>query len=344
MKLNEIKSALESACQPIARRELAIMASDALTGNAPLPPVILTGFAGLGKSHLAESLLFRGVLEPNGWEICIIPPAASASQLIKALVDFAGEGDVRKVLFWLDEVHSLPAATRNVLKAVTETGGKAKDFNFPLGKENFSVRVDPRRHWFLAASNEAVRDTALVGASGRFMPLQLVPYSESDKGTIFDALLPIYAGKELGHLSPELRAVCLRNCRPFARSIKRLIQELRMERIGGNPMKEPADIGKALARAGYLPGGWRREHIAVLRYVAQAANGRQVQEIAAAPLKGMDPKGASEVLSEMLQGELIVTFANGRKGASQAGVDYVKKLDADLAAAKAAKAAAAKGN
>lgn len=342
MKLDTIKETLGASCQPIARRELAILASDALKGEMPLPPLILTGFAGLGKSHLAESLLFERVLAPAGWDICVIPPAASAAQLIKALVDHAGEGDTRSVMFWLDEIHSLPAGTRNVLKGVTETGGRRKEFSFPLGKEMFGVRIDPTRHWFIAASNEAVKDTALVGASGRFMPLQLVPYSESDKATIFDALLPIYGKDALGHLSPELRSICLKNCRPFARTIKRLIQELRMERIGGNMLKTPADVGKALAKAGYLPGGWRREHLAVLRYVFQAPNGRQVQEIAAAPLKGMDPKGASEILAEMLQGELVVTFANGRKGASQKGLEYVKALDAEIAAAKAAKAAATK--
>lgn len=338
MTLENIKSALEPACQPIARRELAIMARDAVRGEMALQPIILTGYAGLGKSYLAETLLYGGILREAGWKLAPIQPGTSAAGLIKTLVDKALDGSVEPVLFWLDEMHSLPAATRNILKSVTETGGRVKDFTFPLGKESFTVRIDPRRHWFLGASNEAVKDTALVGASGRFMPLQLLPYGPKDKETIFAALLPHYGGREIGELPAELQEMAVKNCRPFARSIKRMISELRMEKIGGNPLKTADDLKRALSRAGYLPGGWRKEHLSVLRYVLASAVGRQVQEIAAAPLRGMDAKGASEVLAEMAQGELIITLANGRKSFTETGKKFVADLDKAIAKAKEAAA------
>lgn len=318
MQIQEIQSMLASICQDCAENELSAIVLDFVEniegGFIPLCNVFLSGYAGLGKTRAVE--VIAKILARYGVQLVQVPIACNASVFSKLVIDNL---DVNSpCLFFIDEMHTLPIQARNLLKLITETGGQIKEIPVQMGKEEFRVTVNPAIHWFIGASNEAVKDTALVGASGRFKTLQFFPYNEERKASIFAAMLPHY-GQGL-ELTPEMQALCLRNVRPFARSIKNLIQALRMRQRLGNQITDEKAVQKALKESGYLKGGWQAQHLAILLFMDKAP--RQVQEIQQGPLKGADLATAQAYLSELMQ-ESYVRTDNGKKIITREGQAFL---------------------
>ncbi len=325
-KLDSLITTLSSTCQPVMVREIASMALDAIGGTAPLPPVHFSGYAGLGKTYAVETKLME-VLAPEGWTFVACPVGCAPSVFNRLLVDYCADNDRGgKVVIFVDEIHALPKQTKNLLKIATETGGKRKSYSVPIGREEFDVTIDPTRHWFISASNESVRDSALVGGSGRFMELAFLPYDETGKATIAAALLPIHGGSEV-KVSKDSFALALANVRPFARSIASQIRHLRIAARHGARLDTKAGMALALRESGYYPGGWTSVHIDILRYLAVAPNGRQVQEIARGPGKGRDRDTVRGLLDELTQGDLIITNQAGRKQYTKAALALLQSID-----------------
>lgn len=330
MKNESIASAVEllaPSCQPAMVYEMAAYVDDALHCSAPLPPTHLSGYAGLGKTHAIESLLYEKILKPAGWNFAPVPVACVPSVWNKMIVERCGEYDRNPTLFFIDEIHALPKQTKNLIKIATETGGKEKTYTVPISREEFTVTIRPQMHWFISASNESVKDSALVGGSGRFTELAFLPYDEKGKEIIFSALLPIY-GKGQVKLIPETKGIALKNVRPFARSIKNMIIALRVAIMHGGRVDTVTGIATALRDAGYFPGGWTKTHIDILRYLSQAPMGRQVQEIAMSPCRGRDRDTVRGLLDELLQGDLVVTNPSGRKQYTKRALELLKAIDA----------------
>lgn len=333
MEIKKLLAEFAGVCQPAVSRTVASVCQDALTGRIPLPPLHLSGYAGLGKTHMVENVLVP-LLEPSGFQLVSLPPGFTLGQLKKVLTFLPD-----KAIVFMDEVHAADRKALNLIKAATETSGRIKTLSLTMGKEEVEAVIDPTKHLFVSASNESLRDSALVGASGRFLDLAFVPYDDKGKSSIFRSLFPLYApGIEL---SEDAEKVLVRNVRPFARAIKAMIQEVRIECKMGGDLTNEAGAKKALAKSGYYPNGWRKVHVDILRFCAKAGDGRQVQEIAMGPGKGADRKTVQGHLDELMQGELVITLANGRKGATDAGVKYLTVLDKAAAAAAAKKSGGA---
>ena len=314
----EIRKALSLTCQAVMMKDIASIVHDATQGKMPLPPVFLSGFAGLGKTY-GVSLIAR-LLDTH--KLIELPPGFTARMLKKALVDNWTE----PFILFLDEMHDMDAGCKNLLKALTETNGRVKEFTLAIGSEEYTIEIDPRKHLFIGASNEPIKDSALVGASGRFRDCQFLPYSDADKSVIMDALAETYLPDV--DLPAATRKIIARNCRPFARSIKMMLERLRTEQKTGTDISTEAGVKQAIKDAGYYPGGWRGEHVGILTFLAASPAGRQVQEIAQGPMRGASSGQASALLAELMQGDLIVTLGNGRKAATDTAVKLLKSLEA----------------
>lgn len=317
MGFRAISQALSVTCQKVVTKDVASVVHDAQSGRMALPPLFFSGFAGLGKTFTLDLI---SALLPEHKRI-ELPPGFSATAFKKALV----ENCHRPFIFFIDEFHDMDGGIRNILKALTETNGKIKDFNVSIGGSDYTITIDPRKHWFIGASNEPIRDSALVGQSGRFRDCQFLPYDDKGKVSILTAL----SGKYLPgvKLSTPIKNIIARNTRPFARSLKMMLERLWTEIKHGADLTTEAGVKEAIKAAGYFPGGWRKEHTDVLTFLAATEAGRQVQEIAAGPMKGASTKQASALLAELMQGDLIVTMGNGRKAATSAAVKLLKALE-----------------
>jgi Holliday junction resolvasome RuvABC ATP-dependent DNA helicase subunit len=317
MGFRAISQALSVTCQKVVIKDVASVVHDAQSGRMALPPLFFSGFAGLGKTYTLDLI---SALLPNFKRI-ELPPGFSATAFKKALV----ENCHKSFIFFIDEFHDMDGGIRNILKALTETNGKIKDFNVSIGGSDYTITIDPRKHWFIGASNEPIKDSALVGQSGRFRDCQFLPYDDKGKTAILTAL----CGKYLPGvpLSTPIKNIIARNTRPFARSLKMMLERLWTELKHGADLGTEAGVKDAIKNAGYFPGGWRKEHTDVLTFLAATEQGRQVQEIAAGPMRGASTKQASALLAELMQGDLIVTMGNGRKAATAAAVKLLKTLE-----------------
>jgi len=311
-----VREKLSLTCQDVMTKDVASVVHDALEGKMPLSPLFFSGFAGLGKTYgvdlIAEILPHR---------LISLPPGFTAKTLKKALVDYSTE----PFILFMDEAHDIESGCRNILKAITETNGKCKDFKLAIGTEEYTITIDPRKHLFIMASNEPVKDSALVGASGRFRDCQFVPYNDKGKKAILSTLAAQYLPGV--NFPAPIRDIICRNVRPFARSMKMMLERLRTEEKAGADLTTENGVKAAIAAAGYFPGGWRGEHIAILKFLASSENGRQVQEIAQGPMRGASTGQASATLAELMQGDLIVTLGNGRKAATETAVKLLKSLE-----------------
>lgn len=317
MGFHAVRQALSVTCQKVVSKDVASVVHDAMGGRMALPPLFFSGFAGLGKTFTVS--LIADLLPKH--RLIELPPGFSATAFKKALVDFHHE----PFIMFLDEFHDMDAGIRNMLKSITETNGKVKEFTLSISGNDHKITIDPRKHWFIGASNEPIKDSALVGQSGRFRDCQFLPYDEKGKMGILNALSGQYLpGVEL---STPVKSIVCRNCRPFARSLKMMLERLWTEKKAGADLTTEEGVKKAIAAAGYFPEGWRKEHTDVLTFLAATEQGRQVQEIAAGPMRGASTKQATALLSELMQGDLIMTLGNGRKAATAAAVKLLKKLE-----------------
>lgn len=319
MTYQEIKNQFKNCFQLL---ELLISAiHDAINPNnrIPIPAFLLSGFAGLGKTHAAK--IAADILSGLGWGFVEFGSDATASTIKKAMV----ESGTRPTFYFFDEAHALNSKAINFLKPVLETGGKTKEITFSISGEDFTVEVNPFQTLWVFASNESLKDSAMSGGSGRLREIQFLPYSEGDLAKILGLLAPSYIPEET--LSPKTLALLSRNCRPFARSAKNLLSDLRVQGKEGMPLSEHG-IKAALVAAGYRRGGWKMQHLNVLKFLVSSSKGRQVQEIAAAPMKGADSKAASALLAELSQAELITTLPNGRKGHTDEAIKLLKSFGA----------------
>ena len=338
--IKTLNAMIASWHQPRISDSMFQILSDALTGGFPIQPLALTGYAGLGKTYVAgEIAKFLEKNTPENRVLKFIPvqPNCTNAQLREHLIrncEPPEKGPGKCVVFFFDEAHNLPEGTRNLLKTVTETSGKSKTFSLPAGQTNRDIVIDPTRHFFIIATNESLQDSALVGASGRFSDLQFLPYDREGIIGIMAAAISSYLVKDrIENVKiPTGKAFLdfiIDNVRPFARSINEIVKKMRIFALQGNKLLSVADAKKFLQFARVFPQGYTQDHIDILIYIGRTPAGRQVQEIAQSALHGADTNTAKGFLVELMQGRLIITLNNGRKGLTEEGRTYLKSLSSD---------------
>ena len=316
MKLSEIKSIMSTTFQRVATVEISQLIEDAILGDRYLRPYILKGFAGLGKTHLVEKM--REILEKFGYDYKEIPVGCTASQFWTILRDAK-----EYTFFFGDECHEL--GCKNQLKAVTETGGKAKTLYPTIGKETIELVIDPSKWIFVLASNESLKDSALAGSTGRFHALTLEPYEDDARKSLIKTMAKAYS-VNLPH-SQECLDLLSGNVRPFARAIKNLVLDINVHsRDKEKTIKGIQDLKAALLDRDYYKGGFKKVHIDVMKFLGKDANGRQVKEIAQSALNGLDIKDVQSILDELMQANFLKTTTTGKKILTQQGVDYLTSL------------------
>lgn len=296
-----------------------------MTATAPVQHLLLTGFAGLGKTRLAG--IMGEILSSKDWKYHVVPVGVSLSQLKTILIQDCTSFANKNCLFF-DEAHSLKKDVKEFLKSTMELGGcKARTMTICDSKGvEYTLELSSYNFLCIFATNQAMTDSALKGSSGRLTELKLLPYSLEDRVSIFASLWEVYA-PEMALPTKEAVLTYCRNVRPFARAMKKQIQDCRSQAIAnGLEIGNVEGARKALKASSYFPGGWTLQHVEVLQYLATTATGRQVQEVAAAPLQGATSKEAQEVLDELRQADFVLNTAQGRKGATSAGVAYLQSL------------------
>jgi Holliday junction resolvasome RuvABC ATP-dependent DNA helicase subunit len=234
---------------------------------------------------------------------------------------------VNKNCLFFDEAHALKSDVRQFMKCMMDLNGSNKSVVICDSKgTEFTLELSCYNFMCIFATNQALADSAYKGSSGRLTELKLLPYSLEDRVSIFASLWEVYA-PEMALPTKEAVLTYCRNVRPFARAMKKQIQDCRSQAIAnGLEIGNVEGSRKALKASQYFPGGWTLQHVEVLQYLATTATGRQVQEVAAAPLQGATSKEAQEVLDELRQADFVLNTAQGRKGATSAGVAYLQSL------------------
>lgn len=331
MKIETIKNAVKEMLQPNLFVRLVTILWDAIMGTAPIQHVLLTGFAGLGKTRVANTC--GALLQASGFKYHVVSVGITLAQFKAMLIQHCTSHHNRNA-FFLDEVQGLDKKIKTFLKQLLELGGEYKTLTIHDSKGvEYELELNPNNFMIIMATNETLGDGALCGSSGRLTELKLMPYELVERVSIFTSMWAIYMPNEKLPTEPAILTYC-KNVRPFARAIKKQIQDVRSQFITNELDVFTVDgARKALKSSGYYRDGWNTEHIAVLTFLATNAMGRQVQEVAATPMQGATSKEAKEVLDELRQADFVLNTNQSRKAASTAGVAYLQSLTAKKAVA-----------
>jgi Holliday junction resolvasome RuvABC ATP-dependent DNA helicase subunit len=326
MKIETIKNAVKEMLQPNLFVKLVTILWDAAMGVAPIQHVLLTGFAGLGKTRVAN--ICMKLLEVAGFKSHNVSVGVTLSQF-KSLMIQNCTSFANKNVFFLDEVQVLDKGLKTFLKQLLELGGERKTLTIHDSKGvEYELELSPSNFMVIMATNESLGDGALCGSSGRLTELKLMPYELDERVSIFTNMWAVYMPNEKMPTKEATLTYC-KNVRPFARAIKKQIQDVRAQFITNElDVFSVEGARKALKSSGYYRDGWNTEHIAVLTFLATNASGRQVQEVAATPMQGATSKEAKEVLDELRQADFVLNTNQSRKAASTAGVAYLQSLTA----------------
>ena len=286
--LARIRERLAESGQDVMRNELAVYVSRALRGRENLPPILLTGPAGTGKTTALERYI-APVLEPEGWKLVKVSPASTLFTFNNLICRYCHSLFDAKVIFFIDEIHALDASVQTALQLYTN-GMYRGDLEIKTGrlKGIHPITVDPRRHWFIAASNVfnedkgRKRNLALFGPSGRFLELEFTPLqTEEDKAACLSRILAAPGAPEiLQGMSDAAKLAAVGYCLPFPRSILRFADKLSVRaEQDGIVIKTASQAASYARKAGFYPGGLSADHVSLLCYTGKSAKGKTPEEM-----------------------------------------------------------------
>jgi hypothetical protein len=313
---------LMAFCQAIAEARLV-----------PLQPITMTGEAGNGKSHLADTYALAlneaknaereedkfHCVEFNGSTLTV-------QQLLKYLVTTEGKPRFIKI----DEAAGIRPPVRNFIKMFIETNNQIKTFK---DMAEYPITANPFQDQWIFCSNENLRDKALFGPTGRTMVIPLTHYTPKEVKAIIVQRIESYYKGQL-KIDDKALEFLITRVFPNGRAIKTLVDcELLTE--GGVINEKKAQ--ELCLRYQRFPMGLGRSDIAVLRFLSSNDKGWQVQDIAAHL-----GENSGEVAYRVgcLSGYKMAFTHTGRKMITPMGIAYLAKLDAAKASAKAKKKAA----
>lgn len=281
--------------------------------NIPFQPVAFTGHAGLGKTYLAERTAIE-LAKASGGEFSFIE-INSATSLPVFIGIWVEHIEGKKVIIFMDEAHAISKKLANFLKPILESNRTIKEVRYG----DFVLTVDPMSQFWIFASNEEPKDTALFSGTGRCESIPFTPYSAED----VKAIIRQKAEKWKGKLKIEAAAVdyLVNRVLPNARAISQLVESDCLLNGGTITLAVAKDI---CARKGRFPMGLRSEDIKTLLFVGKDEKGRQVNEIAAA-CGGEDSRTTSYRLQWLAGYGFILTNA-GKKYLTMQGKEYLTKL------------------
>lgn len=287
--LARIREKFAETGQDVMKNEIAVYVSRALRGRENLPPVLLTGPAGTGKTTALERYI-APELEQVGWKLVKISPAATLFTFNNIIAENCHSAIDSKIIFFIDEIHSLGPEVQTALQLYTN-GMYRGELEIKTGrlKGVHSITIDPRRHWFIAASNVFFeggkkRNLALFGPSGRFLELEFTPLqSEEEKAACLSRILAAPGAPEiLQGMSEAARLAAVGYCLPFPRSILRFVDKLSVRAEQDGVLIKTASQAASYARkAGFYPGGLSADHVSLLCFTGKSSKGKTPEEMQA---------------------------------------------------------------
>jgi hypothetical protein len=296
--------------------------------DLPLPPLSLTGYAGLGKTHYAE-LLARKMSEASSgqgsekeFRLVTINSASSLPVLIGQLIECAG----KRIVFFLDEAQAINKKVLNFLKPILETEKQTKSVRYG----DFVFEANPFNQMWIFASNENLRDSAIFGPSGRAHTLQFQPYTRGE----VKELMKYKAARWAKNFTLKDDAIDYLADRvlPNGRAISTLIEVECLYMGGTIGLDKAKEIVKKYKR---FPLGLGANDIKTLMFLGSDENGKQVNEIAS-HCAGEPAKDTSYRL-QWLAGLGFTGTKAGKKVLTSKGKEYLVKLEESQKKAKAKK-------
>lgn len=297
--------------------------------NVPLQPLFLEGFAGLGKTSLAK--LIAEVLQPHGFSFVEIPSSITLPAFLQLWGNLI-EG--KKVVVFVDECAQIVKNKKvaNLLKRVLETQRNV----MPIAHDSGHITANPFQHFWIFASNEEPKDSALFGPSSRTKSLLLQPYTPEETQAIIAQKADKWGFKIDKDAIEYLSGRVMNN----GRAISSLVEDDLLLHATLSEGKISLEVAKAIVQeTKRFPLGLRGVDIKTLQCLSNEPRGRQVAELAML-CGGEDPKTTGDRLRALAGLGLVQTTANGRKAMTDKGAQYVRELAEAQKAAKAAKAKA----
>jgi Holliday junction resolvasome RuvABC ATP-dependent DNA helicase subunit len=281
--------------------------------NIPLQPVVFTGHAGNGKTYFAELMANEIARASAGkFRFYSINAAISIPDFVSFWVDNM-EG--KQAVVFIDEGHQIRKNMANFIKPLLETNRSIKQVRYA----DYVLTSNPFEHYWMVATNEEPKDTALFGPTGRFQSIMFHPYSPTEVKKLMEQKLAKWPGKL--KIDDKALDFLVTRCVPNARAVSQLIEGDCL-RIGGK--FGMAEVKALCERFGYFPLGLRREDIKTLTFVGRDDKGRQVNEIAAA-IGGEDARTTSYRL-QILAGYNFISTQAGKKVLTADGKRYLLDL------------------
>lgn len=299
----------------------------AINPNFPLQPLYFESHAGLGKTKLAKTI--GRVLEPMGFEFVELPSTINLPGFVQFFTQLI-EG--KKVVIFCDECRELIKNKKvaTLLKRILETENSVESITLDSGA---AITANPFQHFWIFASNEEPKDTALFGGASRTEPLKLVNYSEEE---VKEIMLQKAAKHKFTIHKDALEIGCKR-VMSNGRAIKTFVEnDLNRYAQLGNGVISKEVMELVIKNTKRYPLGLRQIDLKTLNALALEPRGMQVGEIAMR-CDGEAKETTGDRLRQLAGLGLILTGSNGRKTLAQGGIDYLGALKKMQDAAKAAK-------
>jgi len=340
--IREIQKAFAGFQQTAMNETIAVNVRRLTSGKEAAKHFILTGKPGTGKTTAVKAI--GNFLSDYGFTFYSPSPASfSDCDLRKFLIDNCEDSESRFLIF-LDEVHGLPQETQRLLQLATN--GYVKDLPIEIkhgpkaGRGIFRVTVDPRRHWFLCASNEEEKlksNEALYGPNGRFKRLEFTGLQdEAAKVKMINFQLADIGAPEVLQKLPDnaIKALASR-CLPNPRAIGQIISEVsvKAELTTSIDFHTGKGMRELAAEAGYFKDGWHEMHVALLMTIGADKKGVNVTKLEKAY---RDNKWIMHIrLSDLENYDYITKASTGQCLMTKEGKEFLVSLEGKAKTPKA---------
>lgn len=296
----------------------------AIPSTKRIQPFFLGGDAGTGKGKLAET-----VAAALGWKLVSMRPSTFHKTIeAECRLNAAPESKV----FFLDESAEGEGSCDADLLEMLNTSDYANPFRG--GKEENAWEYNQGQHLFLMASNKGEPNPALVGPSGRMVPVAMLPFTGQDLAWFLDKTITECKAEFAVTFEKEALPLLLWLTSGIARNVQNVVRGFASAYAGGSIT---CDDIRALAlelqdekgRLLCAPAGREASMIAVLQYLAPIGGAVRENQLIGATMAQQSKVYRARIKPALLSQGLMSANVNGF-AITRAGQALLKEIDDTL--------------